>query len=98
MLSWSRPRVASVSFLGSYAGERPDMDFNQFPAARVTLPSYVKLDLAGSYSLIRTGSKKSGIDITVRVDNALDRKYEDVFGYPAPKRTWLVGARIEVAM
>jgi outer membrane cobalamin receptor len=74
------------------------MDFNQFPAARVTLPSYVKLDLAGSYSLIRTGSKKSGLDITVRVDNALDRKYEDVFGYPAPKRTWLVGARIEGAM
>ena len=97
-LTWSRPRFASVSVMGSYVGERPDMDFTQFPSPVVTLPEYVKVDLAGSYSLFRSSSNKASVDITLRVDNVLDRKYEDVFGFPAPRRTYLVGARIGGAM
>jgi len=84
--------------MGSYVGERSDMDFTQFPSPVVTLPEYVKADLAGSYSLFRSSSRKASIDITLRVDNVLDRKYEDVFGFPAPRRTYLVGARIGGAM
>jgi outer membrane receptor protein involved in Fe transport len=74
------------------------MDFTHFPSPVVTLPDYVKLDLAGSRSLLRSGSGRSGIDLTVRIDNALNRKYEDVFRFPAPGRTWLIGARIEGAL
>ena len=97
-LTWSRPRVATLSVMGSYVGERPDMDFTQFPSPVVTLPEYVKVDVAGSYSLFKSGSRKSSIDLTVRIDNTLDKKYEDVFGFPAPRRTYLVGARIGGAM
>jgi outer membrane cobalamin receptor len=97
-VSWARKNFATLSMLASFIGKRPDTDFTQFPSPRVTLPEYVKFDVAGSYSLIRTSSKKSGIDLTFRVDNALDKKYEDVFGFPAPRRTYLVGARVEGAM
>jgi vitamin B12 transporter len=97
-LTWTRLNEASFSALASVIGKRPDMDFSQFPSPVVTLPAYVKLDLAGSYSILHSGSKKTGIDITLRVDNATDRKYQDVFGFPSPRRTWLAGARIRGAM
>jgi vitamin B12 transporter len=97
-VTWSQPRRMTLSAMASYVGERPDMDFTHFPSPVVTLPDYVKLDLAGSRSLLRSGSGRSGIDLTVRIDNALNRKYEDVFRFPAPGRTWLIGARIEGAL
>jgi len=97
-LTWSKPNAASFSALASVIGERPDMDFAQFPSPVVMLPAYVKLDLAGSYSLIHSSSRKASLDLTARVDNALDKKYQDVFGFPAPRRTWLAGARIRGAM
>ncbi len=97
-LTWARPNKTSFSALASVIGKRPDMDFSQFPSPVVTLPAYVKLDLAGSHSVIHSSSRKSGIDLTVRVDNVTDRKYQDVFGFPAPRRTWLAGARIRGAM
>lgn len=97
-VNWARKNFASLSLLGSFIGKRPDTDFTQFPSPRVMLPEYVKVDVAGSYSLIRTGSKKSGVNLTFRVDNAIDKKYEDVFGFPAPRRTYLIGARLEGAM
>jgi outer membrane receptor protein involved in Fe transport len=33
------------------------------------------------------------LSLTIRVDNALNRKYEDVLNFPAPRRTILIGAR-----
>ena len=97
-LTWSRARAGSFSLLGSYVGERPDLDFAEFPAKRVTLPAYVKLDLAGSVALMRSEARRSALSMTFRVDNVLDRKYEDVLRFPAPRRTYLVGARLEGAM
>ena len=95
---WSRARRASLSLAGSYVGERPDLDFAQFPSPQVTLPSYYKIDVAGHYAILRSGSGRSTLALTFRVDNALDREYEDVLNFPGPRRTWLLGARIEGAM
>jgi vitamin B12 transporter len=97
-LTWARTRTGSLSMLASYVGERPDLDFAEFPAKRVILPSYVKLDVAGSAALLRSESRRYALSMTVRVDNVLDRKYEDVLRFPAPRRTYLIGARIEGAM
>ena len=95
---WNRARKASISLTGSYVGERPDLDFAQFPSPQVTLPSYYKVDVAGHYAILRSGSGRSTLALTFRVDNALDREYEDVLNFPAPRRTWLIGARIGGAM
>jgi vitamin B12 transporter len=97
-IAWNRARKASMSVTGSYIGERPDLDFTQFPSPQVTLPSYYKIDVAGHYAIMRSGSGRSSLALTFRVDNALDREYEDVLNFPAPRRTWLIGARIEGAM
>ena len=34
-----------------------------------------------------------GINLVARFDNLLDRQYEAVFGYPAPRRSFAVGVR-----
>jgi len=34
------------------------------------------------------------LDVLVRADNLFDRRYEAVFGYPAPRRSFTVGVRL----
>jgi vitamin B12 transporter len=97
-LTWTRPRSASLGIIANYVGERPDFDFNQFPSPTVTLPEYTKLDIAGTKNIFQGESGKTSLAVTFRVDNVLDRKYEDVLHYAAPRRTYLVGARLSGAM
>ena len=76
----------------SFVGKRPDVDFAQLPAPRVTLPTYTKLDLSADYELTPTGN--GGLTLNARLENALDKRYEDVLHFNAPRRTILVGARM----
>ncbi|MEO5579227.1 MAG: TonB-dependent receptor, partial [Gemmatimonadaceae bacterium] len=86
-LRYRRKGVGSLSAAASYVGRRPDLDFTQFPSPVVTLPAYMKFDLAGSVDLLER------LALTARIENAFDRKYEDVFHFAAPGRVILVGAR-----
>jgi vitamin B12 transporter len=97
-VTWSRPGSGNVSLMASYVGERPDQDFTQFPSPVVTLPAYTKIDFAAAHDFVRSASGRSSMGLTLRVDNVLDRRYEDVLNFPAPGRTFLVGARIRGAM
>lgn len=97
----SHSGTATVSYAGrawsagavlTYVGTRPDMDFNQYPSPRLSLPAYTTVDLSGAIPLVtRDGST---LAITARVENALDRRYQEVFNFPAPGRTVLLGARL----
>jgi outer membrane cobalamin receptor len=40
-----------------------------------------------------TGLGRGGLGVSLRVENVLDKRYEDVLHYAAPGRTILVGAR-----
>ena len=83
-------RVRSRGFAAlrlNYVGERDDRDFATFPATPVTLPQYVTLDLAAEATVWR------GLAATVRVENLLDEQYQQVFGFQAPGRRWLVGGK-----
>jgi vitamin B12 transporter len=94
-VTWNQQRTGSFTISGTYVGERPDLDFTQFPSPRVTLPAYYKIDVAANKSIFRSGSGRSGLSVTGRVDNVLDKKYEDVLNFRAPRRTWMIGARLE---
>jgi vitamin B12 transporter len=92
-VSWMKRGVASVSTSAMYVGRRPDLDFTQFPSPTVTLPSYVRIDAAGSLDVLRLASGRSSVALTARVENLLDREYEDVLNFATPGRTILIGAR-----
>jgi vitamin B12 transporter len=91
VVSYARPSSASFGASVNFVGKRPDTDFAQFPSPRVTLPSYTKLDLSTELPL--TGLHRGGLTLSARIENALDKHYEDVLHYAAPGRTILIGAR-----
>ena len=92
--------VASRLFLtadASYVGPRPDVRF--FPSDPYSraeeLPAYTLLGLGGTYSVpsLRQGL---GLELSARVDNLLDERYEAVAGFATPRRTLSIGARVSV--
>jgi outer membrane receptor protein involved in Fe transport len=74
-----------------YVGDRADRDFGKFPSPRVTLPSYIVLDLAGEAVILRT---TPGLSLTVRLENALNRQYVEVANFPARGRTVMLGGKV----
>jgi vitamin B12 transporter len=91
-LFYSHSSAWNVGASAEYVGKRPDMDFSQFPSPIVTLASYMKVGLSGSLRVLR--SHTTSVSLTARVDNALGRKYQDVFNFPAPGTAVFLGARI----
>ena len=87
-------RIAHGSRIGAAVrviGSRDDRDFTN--DIRVELPSYTLLDLSAEASLGGLGSRLSHLTLTGRIENALDREYQPSFGFSAPGRTVLLGAR-----
>lgn len=66
-----------------WVGRRTDLDPVTF--ARVAQAGFVTADLAVTVPLA------PGLAARVRVENAADRRYEEVRGYPAPGRRLIVG-------
>lgn len=56
-------------------GERDDRDLTGFPPRRVSLADYVLVNVAGSINLTRR------CELYGRIDNLLDKNYEEVFGF-----------------
>lgn len=72
----------------AYVGERTDLDFDFFPARRVTLDEYLLVDARAAYRL------SHAIEAFGRVSNLFDENYQDVVGYATPGRTVTAGLRV----
>ena len=66
----------NLSFI--HVGEREDMDFSTWPAARVNLSCYSLLNAAISFDI------NSSFQVFSRLDNIFDQDYEMVKGYGTP--------------
>jgi len=51
-------------------------------------PGFAVVRCGASWRLVRT------LGLVARVDNALDRRYEETFGFPAPGRSVMLGVRV----
>lgn len=74
----------------AHVGTRPDLDFSRFPSSRVSLPAYSRVDLSGQLPLWQGAGR---VTLTARVENVLNKRYEEVLHFAAPGRTILVGGR-----
>lgn len=81
--------TASVTVL--HVGTRKDQDFTTFPARRVTLDPYTKVDLALSVVLLQDQGFLRRLQGRVKIENLLDDDYEEAFGFPAPGVIYLIG-------
>ena len=80
------PRL-SISPRAVFVGKRRDADGVTFERG-IEVPSHVRLDLFARYDLGRFAPY-------ARLENAADRRYEEVDGYPAPRRRWAAGLEVK---
>lgn len=66
-------------------GQADDMNFDTFPAQRVTLDAYTLVDLGLRYALL------NDLDLNLRVENVGDEDYTRVVGFTAPGRRFFAG-------
>ncbi|PKL93709.1 MAG: hypothetical protein CVV20_02260 [Gemmatimonadetes bacterium HGW-Gemmatimonadetes-1] len=86
------PRFTAAATV-TRVGRRDDADFRNFPAARVTLPSYTLVDASLVLPLLGAGQATGGFDLTLRAENLFDESFDQVVGFPGRGRTILGGAR-----
>lgn len=72
----------------AYVGNRTDLDFDTFPARRVTLDDYVLVNARAGYRLSDT------LEAFGRVSNLFDADYQDVVGHATLGRTVTAGIRL----
>ncbi len=73
---------------GSFVGPRADSDFYGFNIDHAA--GYVRVDLGGWYSINRR------ITAYANIENALDRRYNEVLGYPALPVNFRAGFRFRI--
>jgi len=73
-----------------HIGKREDQDFSTWPATRVTLPDYTLFNSVISYDINRQ------IQVSLRMDNILNEKYEMIKGYGTPGRSAHLGLNISL--
>jgi vitamin B12 transporter len=77
VVDWRRDRWSAGAAL-RYVGARED-------TGRIELPSYAATDLTAAWEASERWRPYA------RVENLFDRDYEEVAGFPAPGRSWMVG-------
>ncbi len=87
LLSYSGNRWGA-NLSGSFVGRRPDDDFFGFDINHAA--GYVRADLGGWYAI------NSRITAYANVENALDRRYNEVVGYPALPVNFRAGFRFRI--
>jgi vitamin B12 transporter len=81
-------RDFDLSAAAAITGARGDTDFARF--VPVTLPAYTLVTLAGAWHI------SPRIDLTARIENALDATQVDVFAYRGPGLTAHGGIRFRL--
>jgi len=73
---------------GSFVGRRSDSDFDNFGIDHAA--GYVRADLGGWYAV------RPRVTVYANVENALDRRYNEVVGYPALPVNFRAGVRFRI--
>jgi len=70
----------SLTGVVDHTGSQTDQDFATFPARVVTLDAFTLVGLNASYDVAE------GVTVSLRGENLLDEKYEEVIGYASQNR------------
>ncbi|HEY0027655.1 MAG TPA: TonB-dependent receptor [Allosphingosinicella sp.] len=72
----------------TWVGKRGDVDFDRFPAERVTLDDYLLASLRVGFEVL------DGVEAFARTENAFDASYQDAVGYATAGRSVHAGLRL----
>ena len=66
----------------------------QFESAGVGYnPGYYRLDIGGTLRLVGRVGAMQRLELTARIDNVTDQRYDEVFGFPSPGLSAMIGLR-----
>jgi vitamin B12 transporter len=85
---------ANLNLEVQYNGSQEDLVFIApfFEQGRAKLDAYTLVNLAASYRLMK------GVELTGRVENLLDKDYEELYGYRSPGITGYIGIKGEFGL
>ncbi len=87
-VNYTLRRKTNLNLNVVYVGRREDMDFNVFPAERVDLSSYMLVNLAAVHDV------SDRFQLFGRIENVLDKDYQEVFGFGTPGRGFFGGVTV----
>jgi vitamin B12 transporter len=91
-VAFDLPQRATADVFVTYTGRRDDRDFSTFPATPVVLPAWTRVDV-GFTRPIAMESIGARFALTLRLQNVLGTKYEEIANYPAAGRSLTIGLR-----
>jgi len=74
-VSYTWNNIANLNIDIMYVGKRDELDFATFPATRIVMPDYFLINLAAYYDMF------SFLRLQGRIENLLDKQYEEIYGY-----------------
>jgi len=98
VLNYARDRL-NLNLTGLYTGWRDDTRFTFtapffFNSDRVENNDNFVLNFTGTYDLVRNWGYANTIQLWVRLNNILDQRYQEVYGYSSPRFSMLGGVRV----
>lgn len=83
---------ANINLETVYTGKRDDIDYSYYtyPYKRIKLVDYTLVNLAGNYRFLKN------FEVYFRLENLLNKNYEEIFGYQTPKRSGYAGIKISL--
>jgi len=91
---WTARRWDATATL-AHVGRRDDLDFSDpgdFSGRRVVADAYTTVGLSTRISILDAGTGQP-LDLILRIDNALDARYEEIVNFPSLRRSLNIGVR-----
>jgi vitamin B12 transporter len=85
----------SLTAEGRVVGTRSDRDFGGFPAEAVDLRRYTVVNTTLDLRVLEGSGRQPGLSLQLRGENLLDEAYQEIFGFQAPGRAFLIGGRLD---
>ncbi len=92
----SRVGRRGTATLGArFVGDRDDLDFSTFPAARVTLHPYTRVQAALGYAVLQGRGWRPGLTLQAQVENLFGDTGREIANFPVRGRTLFFGMRLD---
>ncbi len=89
-ISYTWNNIANLNIDIMYVGKRDELDFATYPASRIVMPDYFLINLAAYYDLF------SFLRLQGRIENLLDKQYEEIYGYGTSELSFYGGIYLRV--
>lgn len=88
-IQWDATKNIVMNLNATFVGERRDLDPQSFLPKEN--PGFQKLDFALRWNLLRDAYRIKRLYAVLKIENLLNKNYEEALGFPAPPRTFLAG-------